>query len=160
MLLTILPLVAGAVKKRLDKTEKAARAGPGGGGRGVRDSGDGVGEFGRGAEEFGRGAEEFGAGGGRGDGRDWHDRGRDWHDRRRDDDDDGDGNLWINPIVLTIVVWAILFIIAVAVAASCGAGFRDYVVVVLDPFVYLMIRLAVPCGGAPAAGTSVRGMFS
>ena len=43
-------------------------------------------------------------------------------------------------------VWLLFVALAAAVAVSCGAGFRDYVVVVLDPWVYLMIRLAVPCG--------------
>ncbi len=155
-----MPLAAGAVKKHLEKSRRAAR------GDSASGSGSGSGS-GSNHRPEGFGVEGFRDGG------DWHDGRRahgkddrddrdDRYDRydRYDRGDDGD-HWWIDPIFVTILVWAVLFVIAVAVAASCGAGFRDYVVVVLDPFVYLMIRLAVPCGGGPAgAGASIRGMFS
>lgn len=156
MLLTILPLVATALKKRFDKAREAEQAQQ-------ADAGDGDGDrTGMVHEGFGaRGGyrvEEFGDG----DGdrrRDAHNR-DDKYDKNDKYDDVDDGNWWISQLLLTLFVWLVLLVIAVAVAASCNAGFRDYVVVVLDPFVYLMIRLAVPCAGAPPAGLSVRTMFS
>jgi hypothetical protein len=46
---------------------------------------------------------------------------------------------------------AILFLailgIAVMVAARCGGGFREYFAAILEPYVYLVIRLVVPCPG-------------
>ena len=41
--------------------------------------------------------------------------------------------------------YLVLLAIAVAVAVWCKAGLRDYAVVILDPWIYLMIRAAVPC---------------
>ena len=47
------------------------------------------------------------------------------------------------------VAEAILFLailgIAVMVASRCGGGFREYTAAILEPYVYLVIRLVVPC---------------
>ena len=84
------------------------------------------------------------------DRRDYHDDRRDRHHNDRNDDwywSEHDSTM----AFLFFVGWLFLLIVAVAVAVSCSAGIRDYVVVVLDPWVYLMIRLAVPC--APPASS-------
>jgi hypothetical protein len=70
--------------------------------------------------------------------------------RERFSEEEEPESLWGDPNIVAaavlFAVWLLFVAIAAAVAVSCGAGFRDYVVVVLDPWVYLMIRLAVPCG--------------
>lgn len=47
---------------------------------------------------------------------------------------------------------AILFLailgIAVMVASRCGGGFREYAAAILEPYVYLVIRLVIPCPGS------------
>lgn len=72
--------------------------------------------------------------------------------KKNDEDDDGDDDggdggplafLW--PFLFTMLFWVFFLCIAIAVAVSCKAKPREYIVVVIDPWVYLMIRLVIPC---------------
>lgn len=69
--------------------------------------------------------------------------------KRREPYGEGEDGGWGDPQIIAAVVWfslwLVLVAIGVAVAMSCGAGFREYAVVVLDPWTYILIRLAVPC---------------
>lgn len=47
--------------------------------------------------------------------------------------------------VAELILFLAILGIAIMVAARCGGGFRDYLAAVLEPYVYLVIRLVVPC---------------
>ena len=50
-------------------------------------------------------------------------------------------DLYVAELILFIAIMGI----AIMVAARCGGGFREYAAAVLEPYVYLVIRLVVPC---------------
>ena len=74
-------------------------------------------------------------------------------ERYGETEDEGWGSPQIIAAAVWFSLWLVLVAIGVAVAMSCRAGFREYAVVVLDPWTYILIRLAVPCmtGGARGA---------
>lgn len=57
-----------------------------------------------------------------------------------------EGSLYIEELILFLLILGI----ALIVASQCGGGFRQYAAAILEPYAYLIIRLAVPCG-APKA---------
>lgn len=45
-----------------------------------------------------------------------------------------------------VVALSIIFlVIALVLAAQCGGGWRQYLPAVLDPWVYIILRIANPC---------------
>lgn len=54
---------------------------------------------------------------------------------------DASCDLYVAELILFIAIMGI----AIMVAARCGGGFREYAAAVLEPYVYLVIRLVVPC---------------
>jgi hypothetical protein len=57
-----------------------------------------------------------------------------------------EGNIYMEELILFLLILGI----ALIVASQCGGGFRQYAAAILEPYAYLIIRLAVPCG-APKA---------
>lgn len=57
-----------------------------------------------------------------------------------------DRDLYIAELILFLAVLGV----AVMVASRCGGGFRQYAGAVLEPYVYLVIRLVVPCVASKA----------
>lgn len=55
-----------------------------------------------------------------------------------------DRDLYLAELILFLAILGV----AVLVAARCGGGFRQYAGAVLEPYVFLVIRLVVPCGAA------------
>ena len=53
-------------------------------------------------------------------------------------------DLYVAELILFIAIMGI----TIMVAARCGGGFREYAAAVLEPYVYLVIRLVVPCSKA------------
>jgi len=50
-------------------------------------------------------------------------------------------DLYLAELILFLAILGI----AIMVAARCGGGFRQYAGAILEPYVYLVIRLVVPC---------------
>lgn len=57
-----------------------------------------------------------------------------------------DRELYIAELILFLAVLGV----AVVVASRCGGGFRQYAGAVLEPYVFLVIRLVVPCAASKA----------
>lgn len=57
-----------------------------------------------------------------------------------------EGHLYVEELILFLLVLGI----ALIVASQCGGDFRQYAAAILEPYAYIIIRLAVPCG-APKA---------
>lgn len=67
--------------------------------------------------------------------------------RKRENFDDAgaiERDLFLAELVLFIAILGA----AILVAGRCGGGFRQYAGAVLEPYVYLIVRLVVPCAGA------------